>query len=133
MAGTFATDYAAPNLLTGADLATDGDDVGDVVEAAWWGDVTFVLTLGTVTGANKIVLQGCETEDFTTDDVVTFGTFDTTDGGDDTAYQLTAHVMSKYVRASVTIGTGGDLSGATLVPHTKHYARTRLNSSAPLA
>ena len=131
--GTYATDYLAPDLLTGADLATDATDNGDVVEADWWHDVTFVLDTATVSGTNTIHIQGCETSDFSTADVVTIATFIVTVNDDDLVHELTTFVDSKYVRANVTIGTGGDLTGTTLKPYQKHYNRTRLNSADVLA
>lgn len=131
--GTYATDGDAPDLLTGADLATDATDTGDVVEAGWWHDVTFVLDTATVAGTNSIVIQGCETSDFTTADVVTIFTFTLTVNDDDKVFEGTTFVDSKYVRASVTIGTGGDLTATTLKAYPKHYMRTRLNSANVLA
>ena len=131
--GTYATDANNPDLLTGADLATDGVDNGDVVEADWWHDVTFVLDTATVAGTNNFVIQGCETSDFSTADVVTIYTFITTVNDDDQIFEGTTFVDSKYVRCQVTIGTGGDATGTTLKAYPKHYNRTRLNSADVLA
>lgn len=131
--GTYMTDALEFDLLTGADLATDATDTGDVVEVDWVQEVTFVLDTGTVTGVNSIVLQGCETSDFTTADVVTFADWVLTATDDDVVYELTTRVTSKFLRASVTIGTGGDLSGSTLKVRPVHWLRTRLNSAHALA
>lgn len=127
--GTYATDYLAPDLLTGADLASDGTDRGDIVEVDWPQLTTFVLTTGTVTGANSIAIEGCETADFSTDPVVTYGGFTLVAGDDDDEYFFSTKITSKYLRAFVTIGTGGDLSASTLYPRAFDYLRTRLNST----
>jgi hypothetical protein len=130
--GTYVTDANETDLLTGADLATDGTDRGDVVQVDWPQEVTFILTTGTVTGVNFIHIEGCETSDFSTADVVTFGGFNLVAGDDDDTKEFTTRITSKYVRAFVTIGTGGDLSASTLYMRQPHWMRTRLNSTTDL-
>ena len=131
--GTYMTDYEEVDFLTGADLATDGTDTGDVVSNIPWArDVTFVLTTGTVAGANTVTIEGCETSDFSTADVVTYGTFNLVAGDDDDTKEMTTYINSRYLRAKVVIGTSGDLSATTLFARPKHWMRTRLNSTTDL-
>lgn len=124
MPGTVVRDALAVNLLP-ADLATDATANGTANEIGWPGWVQFVLTTGTVAGINKIVVQGCETSDFSTADVVTIGTIDVIATDDNVTRAITSFVDSKYVRAVATIGTGGDMVGSTLYAVLPHDRRVR--------
>jgi len=129
----YVADATAPNLLTGADLATDGSDTGTAVEVDWPGLTLFKLDTGTVAGINKVVIQGCETEDFSTADVVTLFTFDVVASDDDVVYEGRTDVRAKYIRTSVTIGTGGDMTASTLTATPLRYHWQKLDSAAALA
>lgn len=125
MPGTHVRDALETDLLDGVDLATDGSDTGDAVEILWPGDVQFILETGTVSGTNNVVIQGCETSDFTTADVVRLGRIDVVANDDDATLGFETFVDARYVRAVVTIGTSGDMTGSTLKVVPKHYKRTR--------
>jgi hypothetical protein len=112
-------------LLAGVDLETDGTDTGAAVEVGWPCHVQFVLETKTVDGANSVVLEGCETSDFTTADVVRLGRIDVAATDDNKRLAFETNVDCRYVRAVVTIGTGGDMKGSTLYVVPKDYLRTR--------
>lgn len=125
MPGTYVRDALATDLLDGVDLETDGTDTGAAVEVGWPGHVQFVLETGTVNGANSVALEGCETSDFTTADVVRLGRIDVVATDDNKRLAFETNVDCRYVRAVVTIGTGGDMKGSTLYVVPKDYLRTR--------
>ena len=129
MPGTVVRDSLAVDLLADITLTTAGADVGTALEILWPGEVTFELVIGVVTGTTptmQIDIEGCETSDFTTADVVTLGTILVGDEADAAVFAETTFVNSKYVRADVTIvGTSGVYTGATLKAVLPHDRRVR--------
>ena len=128
----YVADATAPNLLP-ADLSTEQTSSGTAVQVDWPGLTNFKLATGTVAGANKVVIEGCETSDFSTADVVTLFTFDVADTDDDVVHEGRTDVRAKYIRATVTIGTGGDMDGSVLTATPLRYHWTKLDSAAALA
>jgi hypothetical protein len=123
--GTYVRDALETDLLSGVDLATDGSDTGDAVEVTWPGHVQLLLETGTVSGTNIVIVQGCETSDFATADVVRLGRIDVVATDDDKLLAFETNVDARYVRAVVTIGTGGDMTGTTLKVVPPDYQRER--------
>ena len=130
MPGTVVRDSLAPNLLAGVTTTTAGGAAnGPVWEALWPGQVQFALNVATATGTTPtgtFTIQGCETSDFSTDDVVSYGTIVAVDPADASTFGLTTHIDSKYVRvASVVTGTTGIFTTTTLTPVLPHDRRVR--------
>jgi len=131
MPGTVVRDANAPNLLTGATLNSAGTTTGTVWDAQWPGEVTFFMDTGTIDSGTgdetmDVLIQGCETSDFTTADVVRLGQFKIEDNDDDKVFGFTTYVDTRYVRTSVTAGgTSPDFSGTTLYPVLPHDRRVR--------
>lgn len=128
MPGTVVRDALETDLLDGLTLTGTGTVTGTAYEALWPAEVTFVCETGTVTGTTPtmvIEIQGCETSDFTTDDVVTLGTISLGDN-DDATYGFTTRVDAKYVRAvAVKGGTSPVYTGTTVKIVQPHYKRQR--------
>lgn len=130
MPGTVVRDTLAPDLLSGKTLTTAGGAFnGTAWEALWPGEVQFTLYVPTATGTTPtmtVTIEGCETSDFSTDDVVAYGTFSVVDPADASNFGLTTYVDSKYVRASgIVTGTSGVMTGSTLTPVLPHDRRVR--------
>lgn len=133
MPGTVVRDANAPNLLAGSTLNAAGTTNGTAWDAQWPGDVQFVLTTGTVTGTDTptivVDIQGCETSDFSTADVVTLATL--TAAASSATVEATTFVDSRYVRARVTVsGTSPVFTGSTIVPALPHDRRVRDTTGA---
>jgi hypothetical protein len=129
MPGSLVQDALAPNILTGATLNAAGTTNGTIVQLDRPGEVTFVLTLGTVTGTSPtgdFTVQGSDTSDFSAG-VVTYGQIETSGGSQSNiSRQISAYVSKQYVRAAVTLGgTSPVYTGSTLVPRQLHDRRTR--------
>lgn len=144
MAGTFVQDANATELLSSVTLSADAltfpGDTGDAVQVNAPLYVLFTLTVLDPDAANdatlQVGIQGCETSDFTTSDVVEiawFGELDeaslVTDGATTTAgavYQLgPICVDTKFIRAAAIVetGTAGDFTGSTLTWDAPYYQR----------
>lgn len=129
MPGTLVQDALAPNLLAGATLNAAGSTNGTIVQMDRPGDVTFVLTLGTVSGTTPtgdFVIQGSDSSTFASG-VVTYGQIETSGGSQSNIVrQISAYAAHQFVRAVVTLGgTTPSYVGATLVPRQLHDRRTR--------
>jgi hypothetical protein len=144
MAGTFVHDAIATELLAGTgtdiDLAADATTIqtAGAVQVNAPGMVQFRLTAadpGTGTAATlRVGVQGCETENFSTSDVVDIGWFGLlTEDGIETEAALTGgdaefvlgpiYVGTKYIRAAAYVddGTAGDFAGSTLYMEAPSY------------
>jgi hypothetical protein len=138
MSGSFVHDANAVNLLTGITL--DGDVAtilfGDEVQVNAPGLVQFRWTPtdpGTGSAATwRVGIQGCETADFSTSDVVDIGWFGlvTEDGIEaHIAAGMTDFVLgpiyvgTKYIRVASFLddGTAGDFTGSTLYMEAPQY------------
>jgi hypothetical protein len=120
MPGTFVRDATEPDLLSGVTLTTaaGANQAGTAREIGWSGLTQFVLTSAGKSGTTPTIsvdIQGCETSDFSTADVVTLGTITGVDLTNGTDLGIQANVNSKYVRAVSTVtGTTGVYTGSTL-------------------
>lgn len=128
MPGTVVRDANAPNLLDGSTLNSAGTTNGTVWDAQWPGHIQFTLATGTVTGSSTptitVDIQGCETSDFSTGDVVTYATL--VNAASNTVVGASTFVDSRYVRARVTLsGTSPVFTGSTLRPVLEHDRRVR--------
>jgi hypothetical protein len=132
MPGTFMSDLLETNLLTGMDLATDATSAGTIVQVDWPRNVRFVLTTGTVTGVNSVVIEGSESSTFAGTAGVTYGGFNLVAGDDDAVYEFNTDVRNKYIRVKLTIGTGGDLSASTLYMRPPHWQELKSDSTTDL-
>lgn len=157
MAGTFVHDANLTTLTAGLDLATDTATIlfGTAQQVNAPGMVLFrwsVTDPGNGTAATwRIGIQGCETSDFSTSDVVELGWFglvtedlveaDITAYGE-AVYELgPIYVGTKYIRAASLLddGTAGDFVGSTLfmeAPNYKlgvHFNDSTSNASQPSA
>lgn len=136
MPGTVVRDANATNLLAGVTTTTaaGAGQAGTAMEALWPGDVQFTLVPSAKSGTTpqiSVDIQGCETSDFSTADVVTLGTIVAADPTVGAAFGFTTYVDSKYVRAVSTVtGTTGSIT-ATLYPVLPHDRRKRAVSPAP--
>lgn len=130
MPGTVVRDSLAPNLLSGVTTTTAGGAAnGPVWDASWPGEVQFNLTVASATGTvptGTFTIQGCETSDFTTADVVSYGSIVAVDPADASTFGLSTHIDSRYVRiASVVTGTTGIFVTAVLTPVLPNDRRVR--------
>ena len=130
MPGTVVRDSLAPNLLNGVTTTTAaGAANGTAWEASWPGEVQFNLTVASATGTVPTItltIQGCETLDFSTADVVSYGSIVAVDPADASVFGLTTHIDSRYVRvASVVTGTTGIFVTAVLTPVLPRDRQTR--------
>lgn len=132
MPGTYIKDATETNLLAGMDLATDATSNGTIVQVNAPQFVRFVLTTGTVTGINTVVITGDDTSDFSGTTTRTLGTFNLVAADDDDSYELDTFVDTKYIRVTLTIGTGGDMSASTLYMRPPHYLRKSTDSTTDL-
>lgn len=120
MPGSVVRDALEPDLLDGVTLTTaaGASQAGTAYEIGWTGPVQFVLTSAGKSGTTPSItvdIQGCETSDFSTDDVVTLGTITGADLTNGTVLGVHAHVNSRYVRAVSTVaGTSGVYTGSTV-------------------
>ena len=130
MPGTVVRDSLAVDLFDGETLTTAGGAAtGTAWEALWPGEVQFTMYVPAATGTTPTMtahIEGCETSDFSTDDVVSYGTIVAVDPADASSYGLTTYVDSKYVRVSFAVtGTSGVFTGTTLTPVLPHDRRVR--------
>ena len=129
MPGTIVRDASAPNLFTGIDLTDEGAvQNGTAWDAQWPGDVQFALEIATVTGSTPTLvvdIQGCETSDFSTADVVTYGTISVGDEADGSHFAITAYVNTRYVRATADVSGTTVVYTATLKPVLPHDREVR--------
>lgn len=155
MTGTYFYDANNTEFLAGTDtdpdLAADAAtaQVTGAVEVGWPGYVRFLLTVVDPDASNdaslRVTMQGCETSDFSTSDVVIIGAFGlldeaslVTDGATTTVgvqYELgPIYVDARFVRASVEVvdGTDGDFTGSTLymVPATYDLGNGHMDSTS---
>lgn len=162
MAGTFVKDANATELLVGT--GTDPDLASDSTAVQFGGAVQvnapmYALFVANVVDPNAsndatldIGIQGCETDDFSTSDVVEIAWFSTleeaklvTDGATTTVgvdYELgPICVKTKFIRVAVKVddGTAGDFTGSTLKFHAPffqlgvHFNDSIGNASQPSA
>jgi hypothetical protein len=135
MPGTVVRDSLAVDLLDDVDLTDEGAaQNGTAWEALWPGLVQFTLEIASVTGSTPtlvIDIQGCETSNFSTADVVTLGTISAGDEADGTVLGLTTYVDSKYVRAVADVSGTTVVYTATLKPVLPHDRRKRAVSPSP--
>lgn len=131
MAGTPVRDALETDLLADCTLDSAGSTNGTALEVLWPGQVQFLMELGTVDSGTgdevlEVIVQGCETSDFSTADVVELGRLNAVDTDDDGELAFTTHVDAKYVRAvAVAGGTTPDFSGTTVKVVQPHYHRAR--------
>lgn len=131
MPGTVVRDSIAPNLLSGVTTTTaaGANQAGTAWEASWPGEVQFVLVPVAKSGTTpqiSVDIQGCETSDFSTADVVTLGTIVAADPTVTASFGFSTYVDCKYVRAVSTVtGTSGAFTGPTLTPVLPHDRRKR--------
>jgi hypothetical protein len=145
MAGTFVHDANGVEFLagTGTDIDLAGDTAtilfSGAVEVNAPGYVQFrwnVTDPGTGTAATwRVGIQGCETENFSTSDVVDIGWFGlVTEDGVETEIALSGTaefilgpiwVDAKYLRVASFLddGTAGDFAGSTLYMEPPFYKR----------
>jgi hypothetical protein len=138
MAGSFVHDANATNLLAALDLATDTATIltGTALQVNAPGMVQFRWTVtdpGNGTAATwRVGIQGCETSNFSTSDVVDIAWF-----GLLTEDLIEAHiaagmtdfvlgpiwVATKYIRVASLLddGTAGDFAGSTLYMEAPFY------------
>jgi hypothetical protein len=139
MAGSFVHDANATNLLAALDLATDTATIltGTALQVNAPGMVQFRWTVtdpGNGTAATwRVGIQGCETSNFTTSDVVDIGWFGLlTEDGIETEISLSGsavyqlgpiYVGTKYIRVASLLddGTAGDFAGSTLYMEAPSY------------
>ena len=139
MPGTVVRDALETDLLADCTLDSATSSNGTALEILWPGYVQFVCETGTIDSGSSdetmtITIQGCETSDFSTDDVVELGFIDLVDTDDDSEFGITTYVDAKYVRAAVvTGGTSPDFSGTTLKVVQPHYHRVRGTSPTAAA
>lgn len=129
MPGTVVRDALETDLLSGLTLTGTGTVTGSAVELGWTGQTTFVAETGTVTGTTPtmvIEVQGCESNDFSSSDVVTLGTISLADD-DDAELGFSTYVDARYVRAvAVKAGTNPVYTGTTVKAVAgAHYHRIR--------
>jgi hypothetical protein len=128
MPGTVVRDALETDLLSGLTLTGTGTVTGTASEVLWPCEVTFLAETGTVTGTTptmEIIIQGCETSDFSTAAVVELGTIHLADD-DDASISFTTKVDAKYVRAVATkAGTSPVYTGTTVKIVQPHYHRQR--------
>jgi hypothetical protein len=138
MPGTVVRDSIAPNLLSGVTLTTaaGANQAGTAWEALWPGNIQFTLVPTAKSGTTpqiSVDIQGCETSDFSTADVVTLGTIVAADPTLNASFGFETYVDAKYVRAVSTVtGTTGTFT-ATIVPVPPHDRRRREVTPAPSA
>ena len=131
MPGTVVRDSIAVDLLAAHTLTTAGATAaaGTAFEILWPGEVQFALVINAVTGTTPVMwieIEGCETSDFTTADVVTIAEMTVGDEADDAVFAVNTFVDSKYVRAVVSVsGTTAVYTGATLKAVLPHDRRVR--------
>lgn len=120
MAGTYVRDALETDLLADVTITTaaGANQAGTAREIGWTGPTQFVLTTAGSAGTTPLItvkIQGCETSDFSTDDVVTIATIYGSDEADGTVLAAQTYVNSKYVRAVSTVtGTSGAYTGSTV-------------------
>lgn len=131
--GTYMTDANEIDLLSGVDLATDQTVAGTAYQVDYPQDVSWYLDTGTVAGTNNIDIQESENSDFSGTITRTVTSIPVVNADDDQLHEGTIHLTGKYVRANVTIGTGGDMSASTLKLRPKHWLRTKKSSTKILA
>lgn len=133
----YVNDATAPNLFTGATLNAAGTTTSSAVEVDWPGMTLFELSTSAVSGSSPtldVTIQGCETEDFATADVVTLGSFGQVGDEDNVTYQFRTDVRCKYIRASVTAGgTTPVYTGSTLYAKPLRNHWEKLDTAAALA
>ena len=129
MPGTVVRDALEVDLLADVDLADEGAaQNGTALELGWTGWTQFLLEIASVTGSTPVLtitVQGCETSDFSTADVVTLTTITAGDEADGTILAADAYVNSKYVRAVADVDGTTVVYTATLSAVPPHYLRTR--------
>lgn len=134
MPGTVVRDANAPDLLADVDLEDEGAaQNGTAWDAQWPGWVQFVLEIASVTGSTPtlaIDIQGCETSDFSTADVVTLGEIYAGDEADGTVLAFTTYVDTRYVRAVADVSGTTVVYTATLKPVYPHDRRVRDTAGA---
>lgn len=141
MAGTYVRDANATDLLSGVTITTaaGANQAGTAMEIGWSGLTQFTLTLAGKAGTTPVItvkIQGCETSDFSTADVVTLATLTSTDAANGTVLSAQTYVNSKYVRAVSTVtGTSGAYTGSTCypVPFADRVVRGTTPTNSPLA
>lgn len=129
MPGTVVRDALEVDLLADVDLEDEGAaQNGTAHELGWTGHTQFVLEITSVTGSTPtldITIQGCETSDFSTADVVTLTSINAGDEADGTVLAADCFVNSRYVRAVADVGGTTVVYTATLKAVGPHYLRTR--------
>lgn len=135
MPGSVVRDALEVDLLAAVDLEDEGAaQNGTAREIGWTGWTQFVLEIASVTGSTPTLvvdIQGCETSDFSTADVVTLGTITAGDEADGTDLAISCYVDSKYVRAVADVGGTTVVYTATLTAVPAHDRRVR--SASPTA
>jgi len=122
MAGTFVRDALQDDLLDGVTITTaaGANQAGTAHEIGWSGPTQFELTTAGKAGTSPVItvkIQGCETSDFSTDDVVTLGSVTGTDLANGSVLAFQTYVNSKYVRTVSTVtGSSGAYTGSTVYP-----------------
>lgn len=141
MPGTVVRDALEPDLLDGVTITTaaGANQAGTAREIGWSGHTQFEVTLAGKAGTTPIItvrIEGCETSDFSTADVVSLGQVTSTDAANGTVLAIQAFVNSKYVRAVSTVtGTSGAYTGSTAyaVPFADRVVRGTSPTASPLA
>lgn len=139
MPGTVVRDALETDLLADCTLDSAGSTNGTAYEVGWVGEAQVVVETGTIDSGSgdetlEIVVQGCETSDFTTDDVVDLGRVSLVDTDDDSEFGIHVYIDSKYVRVVATAGgTTPDFSGTTAKLVQPHYHRVRGTSPTAAA
>lgn len=133
MPGSYATDALAPNLLTGATLNAAGTTNSTAVDLDRPGCVRFRLVTGTVTGTTptlSVELQGCDSSNFSSTPVVSYGRFASVGDEDDETRYLSAEVHHQYLRAVVVAGgTSPSFAGSVLTVLPEHTLWSRPDSA----
>ena len=129
MPGSLVRDAIAVDLLAAVDLEDEGAaQNGTAMPILWPKEVQFLLDITSVTGTSPtlvIDIEGCESSDFSTTDVVTLGTITAGDEADGTQLAVQTYVNSKYVRAVADVGGTTVVYTATLKAVPYHDRETR--------
>ena len=134
MPGTLVTDSNAVNLLTGATLNAAGTTNSTAVEVAKPGRVRAHLKLSTVSSTGNsatlmVEIEGCDTSDFSTDQVHSLAATRVIAGTDallsNLDWYMDLRADYEFVRVVVTIGgTAPVFTGAKLTFEQPNYLRT---------
>jgi len=138
MSGVVIRDANEVDLLAGLALNSTGTKTGTAHEVAWPGPHLVIVEALAITGTSPtcdITIQGCETADFSTADVVEIGTINLVGTDDNGEFAIVANGDYQYIRAVAVVGgTSPVFTGTTakLVPLRYHQLRGKFPTAAAL-